>query len=85
MDLRKLTKLLGKPIIINRMQVFTDSADITECIQGILKEIKSHSIRIEQCFTDGDYIDKKTSCTVRELTDEEFVLVAPLRNVRGTN
>ncbi|WP_417357573.1 hypothetical protein [Flavobacterium sp.] len=78
MDLNKLTKLVGTPIIINRIQVYTDNACAVECIQGILKEIKAHSISIEQCFTDQDYIESAIPHTTREFINNEFDLVAPI-------
>ena len=78
MDLSNLTKLLGKPIILHRRQVFTDNVDIIECIQGILREIKAHSICIEQCFTDHDYMDAGLPYTARELAEKEFVLAGPV-------
>lgn len=78
MDLSKLTKLVGKPITINRIQIYTDNAYVVECIQGILKEIKAHSISIEQCFTDQDYIETTMPHTTREFINNEFDLAAPI-------
>lgn len=75
MDFNKLIKLAGKPIIINRVQVYTDKTKVVECIQGILKEIKAHSIVIEQCFTDAGYIDSRRYTSTREFINSEFVLV----------
>ena len=81
MDLSKLTKLLGKTIIINRMQVYTDNVNVVECIQGILKEIKAHSISIEQCFTDQDYINRVQHVTTREFINNEFILIVPATRI----
>ena len=81
MDLSKLTKLLGKPIIINRIQVYTDNVNVVECIQGILREIKAHSISIEQCFTDQDYINRVQHVTTREFINNEFILIVPATRI----
>lgn len=75
MDLNKLIKLVGKPITINRTQIYTDNTKVVECIQGILKEIKAHSIIIEQCFINQDYLDSVNDATTREIINKEFVLM----------
>jgi|GEM_PF-6353695 len=81
MDLNKLLRLAGKPITINRIQVYTDNAKVVECIQGILKEIKAHSIIIEQCFVNQDYLDGASYTATREFANKEFVLVTPLPGI----
>lgn len=78
MDLKKLTKLLEKPVIINSLRVYTEKTKVMECIQGTLKEINANSIVIEQCFTDQDYLDNAKHTTTREFTDNQFILIAPV-------
>lgn len=76
MELNNLIRSVGKPIIINRIQIYTDKTKVVECIQGILKEIKTNSIVVEQCFTDQDYVESAKHTTNRELENNEFVLTA---------
>lgn len=78
MDLNNLIKSVGKTIVINRIQIYTDKTKVVECIQGILREITAHSIIIEQCFTDSNYIDTVRYTSTREFINNEFVLVAPV-------
>lgn len=77
MDLDNLIKSVGNIIVINRIQIYTDKTKVVECIQGILREITAHSIIIEQCFTDANYIDTERHTSARELMNNDFVLVHP--------
>lgn len=74
MELNNLINSVGRQIVINRIQIYTDKTKVVECIQGILKEIKTHSIVVEQCFIDQDYVDNEKHTTIRELVNNEFVL-----------
>lgn len=78
MDLNILKETLGKPVTIKSIQIYTDKIKINEYIQGILKEIKTHSIIVEQCFTEQDYMDENKHVTEREFINNEFTLTALL-------
>lgn len=75
MDLNNLIKSVGKAIIISRVQVYTDQTSVTECVQGILKEIRENTIVIEQCFSGEGYLSGGRHTTEREFAKGGFVLL----------